>query len=73
GLPILGLVMVTIDPRVLVAATTLWLLRTIWSVSMVLAFGIDDLLYLLMIAVPMLVTGIGTMLSRYGIRRLTTP
>ncbi|MCP4961810.1 MAG: hypothetical protein GY925_21405 [Actinomycetia bacterium] len=64
--------MVTIDPRVLVAATTLWLLRTIWSVSMVLAFGIDDLLYLLAIAVPMLVTAIGTMASRYGIRRLTT-
>ena len=71
ALPIIGLLLVTVDPRSLITATTLWFF---FAARLIPDFviGIDGTTKTaLAIAIPSAVITVGALLSRLGTRRLT--
>ncbi len=72
GLPAVGLTLVTLDPRPVIAATTIWLILAVNLIPtrLILFSGLDRASLVLALVVLTVLT-IGVSLSRFGARRVT--
>jgi len=73
GLPVVGLLLVAVDPRPLIVCTTLWLISAAYQIPFFVLFvGFEQTIEAaVVIVLPLLVTIVSALASIWGTRRLT--